>query len=204
MYTHRAWGKRLNHALNYGMGADKFSLMTELPLSEARTLVERYHEVYPGIRRNFHEGIQRQLLRDRTLVNCFGRRRTFLDRKSSSLLKEAYSFIPQSNTADIINRWGVLPFYYEERFADVWILRQVHDSVDFQIPLRLGSHRIAEIIADMNTSLTQTLTWKHREFVIPAEFKVGFNLGQLTKLTINETLQGQLQTIVEDGNAKGN
>ena len=202
--TYRDWGKRLNHALNFDMSADKFSLMTELPLRLSRQLVEEYHSIYPAVRRNFHQSVVSQLQRNRTLTNCFGRSRLFLDRWSDDLFRKAYSFIPQSNTADVINRWGLLPFYYEERFKDVWLMRQVHDSIDFQIPRSLGAFRIAELLKEMKDSLERELNWKGRKFVIPAEFKLGAtSLGDRRSIKFDDTLVLQIEAILKgEQNAK--
>jgi DNA polymerase I-like protein with 3'-5' exonuclease and polymerase domains/uracil-DNA glycosylase len=65
--THREWGKRLNHALNFGMGPGLFSYMLEIPEKEGKVLVEAYHRAYPGVRQNYHRWVRDQLSKNRIL-----------------------------------------------------------------------------------------------------------------------------------------
>jgi len=174
--THRYWGKQCNHAFNFGRGYKSFSYDLEIPESEGKELWMSYHRTYPCIRQVFHKWVQGSL-GNCTLTNSFGRKFLFLNRWGEELFKQAYAFIPQSNTADIINRWGLNEFYYNDKFKDIELLRQVHDSINFQIPIRLGSYRIAEIITKMKISLERTLQFRDKRWTIPAEFSLGYHLG---------------------------
>ncbi|MBT7188291.1 hypothetical protein HN911_13305, partial [Candidatus Bathyarchaeota archaeon] len=88
-------GKRANHGLNYDLGYRTFAIYYQIPEREAAFIVERYHQIYPGVR-EWHASIREELSKSRTLRNCFGRKRTFMDRWGHELFKEAYSYIPQS------------------------------------------------------------------------------------------------------------
>lgn len=192
--THRYWGKKCNHALNYGMGYSKFSYMLEIPEKQGKHLVEAYHKAYPGVRQSYHNWVRTQLSKNRTLTNAFGRKYLFLDRWGDQLFHQAYAFIPQSNTADIINRRGLIPIYYDkEEFGEVELLRQVHDSINFQIPLSAGIEGHIRAIQEIKRLLEEEIIWKTRTFIIPAEFSVGLNLGEQKDLRIDQDLRGQLE-----------
>lgn len=199
--THRFWGKTCNHALNFDLGYKKFSYMLEITEKEGLALVQKYHEIYPDVRSGYQLQIkEQQLSRNRTVTNCFGRKFLFFDRWGDELFKKAYAFPAQSNTAEIINRWGLLEFYYNEEFKDVDLLRQVHDSINFQLKINLGAKRMANLLIRMKRSLERPLHWADREFVIPSEWSVGTkNLGEQTELRMEneDELTKQLKGIIK-------
>ena len=190
--THRHWGKKCNHALNYGMGYKLFSYRLELIESEGRSIWDLYHAAYPGIQHSYHQWVRNKLSKDRSLTNAFGRTYLFLDRWGEPLFNQAYSFIPQSNTADIINRLGIIPIYYSRVFNNVEILRQVHDSINFQLPISSGLDEHMRVLRAIKAGLEQPIRWKTYEFIIPAEFKVGLRLDPMVGLDVDGKLEEQL------------
>ena len=177
-------GKRANHGLNYDLGYKSFAVYYQIPESESRFIVERYHQIYPGVRR-WHAVIRDELQRTRTLTNLFGRRRVFMDRWGYDLWKEAYSYIPQSTVAEVVNQRGVR-FVYERQdlFAPVELLNTVHDSLIYQVPLSAGIEYIAETILTVKANLERPLTARGREFSIPVDTKIGFTLGESEMLEL--------------------
>jgi len=141
--------------------------------------------------------VQQQLsAHNRTLTNCFGRKRKYYGRWDDSLFKEAYSFIPQSTVADKINRHGMLPIWRDqETFQNVELLNQVHDSIVFQIPLSIGLAEHEKLLRKIKRLLEQPIEWLGTSFVIPAEFEVGTCLGALKKLDFKQELSKQLEEI---------
>lgn len=178
-FTWRFWGKKCNHSLNYDLGYKSFAIVTELTERDSKLLVERYHHVYPGVRQ-YHAWIRAKLGKDRTLENCMGRRRVFLDRWGDDLFKEAYAFIPQSTVADIINDRGLNYIYYNQStFRPVDLLNQVHDSIVFQMNYHIFSWaQQAEVILRLQDSLQSPIRWRGTEFVIPADINAGFSLNK--------------------------
>ena len=59
-HSERFWGKKANHGLNYDLGYKSFALYYELPEREAKAIVERYHQAYPGVRQTFHAEVRKQ------------------------------------------------------------------------------------------------------------------------------------------------
>jgi uracil-DNA glycosylase family 4 len=167
----RQWGKRANHGLNYDLGYRTFALYYEISENDAKYIVDRYHQAYPGIRQSFHIQVRQMLSVNRTVVNCMDRRRLFLDRWGDELFKSAYSFIPQSTVADIINERGINYIYYNSDFAPIELLLQIHDSIVFQIPRTLPLDDHASLLWRIKRYLETPLRWKSNSFVIPAEIK---------------------------------
>ena len=175
--SERDWGKRCNHALNYGMGQQQFSVVYEISVQEATVLRAEYLSAYPGVV-DYWAWVQAQLRKDRTLTNPLGRKRRFLDRMGDELFKEAYSHIPQSTVADIINSRGLLPIWQEKSLFKPFILtNQEHDSLWIQAPLDLGWSEIAGRVNVILGWIEQPLEWRGREFTIPMGVKVGRTVG---------------------------
>ena len=201
-HPYRFWGKKANHGLNYDLGYKSFALYYELPEKQAKTIVEKYHAAYPGVRTTFHAHVRKQLATNRTLTNLLGRKTTFLGRRDDKLYKEAYSCIPQGTCGDLINERGLEYIYYNpDKFRRVDLLTQVHDSVGFQIPISLGWLEHARLLNDIKWSLEQPLSWRVREFVTPVDLSIGLNMGEVVELShkqwpeSDEALAAELETI---------
>ena len=93
IFSIRQMGKKSNHGLNYDMRYRRFALENEMDETESKAIVESYHrDAYPGIKL-WHNTIKNKLNENRTLENCFGRRRKFFDAWGPELFDAAYSFI---------------------------------------------------------------------------------------------------------------
>ncbi len=195
-YTWRFWGKKCNHSLNYDLGYKSFALRFEMPEPQAKMLVEKFHRVYPGIRQ-YHAWVRALLQQNRTLVNCFGRERVFLDRWGDDLFKEAYSWIPQSSIADKMNRQGINYIYYNPQlFYYLELLNQIHDSLVFQIPVSIGWEEHARMLLLIKKALETPMVWHGKEFVIPLEFKFGHNMKDTKKVELtDETVERLADTL---------
>ena len=125
-------GKRARHAGSFGMGPFRLAQMTHLPLADCENILKKYHEREPNVRHVYHKEVFDAILRDRTLFTPFGRRRIFYGRFDSAsdkekLLKEGYSYIPQSVTSDAL-KFGILSLY-EEVQSYTNFLVEAHDSL---------------------------------------------------------------------------
>jgi len=196
-------GKRANHGLNYDLGFRTFAIYYQIPEREAAFIVERYHQIYPGVR-EWHASVREELSKSRTLRNCFGRKRTFMDRWGHELFKEAYSYIPQSTVAEKLNLWGYVYIYErQDLFPEVELLNTVHDSIKFQVPLDVGADRIVEVINNIKDNLETPLEWKGREFSIPVDTHLGFTLSEAEGLewkadAVNETADADLAEEIKE------
>lgn len=181
----RQAGKKSNHGLNYGMGYRRFALENEIDESEAKKIVELYtRQAYPSLPL-WWETIERQLRKDRTLTNCFGRRCTFYDAWSTELLNAAYSFIPQSTNADCLIDATDLIYTSEEACLENWeLMANVHDSLLCQW---LGSDvmECAQAI-DLcaNVYMNPVMEYAGREFRIKTDCKIGLSWDDMRAINI--------------------
>jgi uracil-DNA glycosylase family 4 len=187
LHSERDWAKRANHAFNYGFGARSFARLHEIPYRDAKWIYDAYHSAYPGIKGSYWRYVEQCLRKDRTLETLFGRRIQFLQKWTEQLLHEAYSAIPQGTVGEMINEWGIKFIYYNEDpvFEPVQILTQVHDSVDFQIPLDLPVQEHAIILRAVINELEKPLRFKGSSFTIPADLTINLSLNKKEKRAVN-------------------
>jgi len=196
--SQRYWGKTSNHSLNYDLGYRSYAMRFELGLNEAKAIVDKYHKIYPGIRK-YHSWVREYLMHNnRRLTNLLGRTRIFLDRWEDHLFKEAYNFIPQSTVADMINEYGILHIHNNPELRKVEFLNQVHDSLVFQIPISLGLEEHARLLKLIKDKLETPLSFRGLTFKIPAEIKVGLNLGEMIECTPESIREiGDIDTLLQ-------
>lgn len=191
--SERFWGKKANHSFNYDFGYRAFSVLYEMKERDGRYIWEAYRELYTGVPQ-YHRWVQDALNKDRSLTNLFGRKVRLFDRWGDELFKQAYSFIPQSTVADIMNSRGVC-FIYERQdlFEQVQLLNVVHDSVVIQIPISAGWDYHESVLRAIKGNLEVNLTWRGQEFSIPASVKHGRNLYDMKKIKFNKSIAEQLE-----------
>lgn len=182
----RQMGKKSNHGLNYDEGYNTFALSNEIEIAEAKRVIALYHSIYPGIH-NWHEAIKRQLAKDRTLTNCFGRKIRFLDMWGDKLFKAAYSAIPQSSVGDCTNI-GMCEIYNSDLTdltagTNIDILAQVHDSVLMQVPMEFypdtpeRKAKFGALKERVYKMMSPEMEYNARKFIIYTDSKIGFNWG---------------------------
>jgi DNA polymerase-1 len=130
----RDLAKRVGHAWNYGMAPGKLvelvnNYMPKMPFTQqnAQSCYNNLNNTLHSVV-NWRELKKQQVLRTRTLENCFGRKRIFFGRLDDGTFREAYAFIPQGTVGDALNK---VMIRLEDRFdLDIaMVLGQVHDSV---------------------------------------------------------------------------
>lgn len=170
--SQRDMGKMFNHSGNYGVGAPTLALKNNMPLAPVRDGLNQYHTVlYPEVKQQFQAQIIEQLrTNSRTVQNCLGRTRKFMDRWGDDMFQDAFAFPAQSTIADIINRRG-LAFSYLH-LPQIHLVNQIHDSIEFEISSHLPWTFHAKLINSLLTSLEQPLEWQGRVFTIPCDLEV--------------------------------
>ncbi|HEY9402362.1 MAG TPA: DNA polymerase [Pyrinomonadaceae bacterium] len=104
----RDFAKRLNFGVVYGIGAQRFSMMTGIPLTEAESILSRYFQTYRGLDTWLRDAA-RKALRERTARTMSGRLARFSfdaeDRQAASLAQRNGKNMPiQGASADILKR----------------------------------------------------------------------------------------------------
>jgi hypothetical protein len=184
--TIRQAGKKSNYGLNYDMRYKRFALENEMTETDAKPIVDKYHnDAYPGIRNVFHEEVRQELKKnDRTLVNLLGRRVRLMDQAGPDLWDKAYSYKPQSTVADILLR-GVVSAYNDDSplMAHMGLRANVHDSVLVNWPDAM-QEELPAFVAKMTEYLSPELECKGRRFTLSVDVKVGPNWGAMEKLRL--------------------
>ena len=192
----RQAGKKSNHGLNYDMKYKRFALENELPENDSKELVERYHSAYPGIRQTYHQYVRNRLNKDRTLTNCFGRKRKFYDAWGPELFDSAYAFLPQSTVYDTI-RQGMYRTYWDRSriFSPIQLLDEVHDSFKFQYPESRLSDLAPVLITVALDYMNPKLVYSSREFWIGTTAKIGYNMGNMYDVELSEDVEAVRRSI---------
>lgn len=176
----REIGKACVHALNYDMQPKKFSVVAGIILDLAKKYYAAYHRAFPNIQSVFQADIRSQLQKDRTLVNPFGRKRTFFDRWGDKLFRDAYAYLPQSITADVID--SAIP-YIEEEFLDLpgepRLLLQVHDELNFET----RESELDQTVAIVKKWVERPVMIHGSPLIIPLDVMVGPNWYETKEYT---------------------
>jgi len=172
--------KKLTHGINYGEGARKISMNTDIPEKEVKEYLFKWRQAN-GKTVRWMEQVTKRAEHDGVLANVFGRKRWFF---TNRLYGESLSMLPQSTLADICFRamiglmyerinWPIelalkaspilSPLPYPAR-----LLLQVHDSLLVECPVALVSQVVRAMKAVMEQPWTQM-----GGFWVPAEFTVG-------------------------------
>lgn len=182
----RQAGKKSNHGLNYDETFVTFALTNEIEQNEAKRIIQLYHQVYPGIRQTYHESVKRQLQKDRTLTNCFGRKVRFLDAWGADLWKAGYACLPQSTVVDSLNKGMVETYRTDWICGDrggVDLLAQTHDSILLQVPAHWFSDNdgadpaFGKLLEQVYRNVSPELQYNTRRFRIATDSKIGLNWG---------------------------
>jgi len=103
----REISKRVVHAYNYGMGADKMSLITGVTVEFAQILLKIYGTLFPEIKTHYHTWVEACLKRNRTIwmPPPVEFRKIFWDDVSKpDVIRSAYSCYPQCTIGSMLKR----------------------------------------------------------------------------------------------------
>ena len=131
----------MNFGIVYGQQAFGLSQTLDIPVAEAREMIDRYFEAYPGVRTYLDETVAEAKERG-FAETMLGRKRHIPELKSSNGQQRAFgertamNHPMQGTAADIIKiaMARVSRRLEEEGFAAHMIL-QVHDELDFECPV---------------------------------------------------------------------
>jgi DNA polymerase-1 len=128
----RDFAKRLNFGVVYGIGAQRFSMMTGLPLSDAEQIMSRYFQTYRGLDTWLREAARRAV-REKQARTMSGRLARFNfdaeDRQAASLAQRNGKNMPiQGASADILKR-ALRLLHDKLRETTAEIVNIVHDEI---------------------------------------------------------------------------
>ncbi|HUS12038.1 MAG TPA: DNA polymerase [Pyrinomonadaceae bacterium] len=128
----RDFAKRLNFGVVYGIGAQRFSIMTGSSVTEAENILRKYFATYRGLDTYLHEAANRAV-RERQARTGSGRLVRFRydeqDRQQISMTKRNGKNTPiQGTSADILKR-ALRLLRDELRGTNAQIVNIIHDEV---------------------------------------------------------------------------
>lgn len=184
--TLRDLGKRVVHASNYNMGPQTFSDQLAkdnifIPITKCKRFLYAYKDRFPGLEK-WHKRIDIEVSEQKILYNLFGRPKRFLGIIGPALFRNAYSYIPQSTVAELLNK-GMINMANDYRLGkyryDIDMLLTVHDSVKTQTKIAQKENflKICHIIDD---HMSYTFTHLGRSFKIGLDAKIGLTCAGKT------------------------
>ena len=137
----RSRAKAVNFGIVYGQRAYGLSQSLHISMAEARDMIDRYYEAYPGVR-TFLDNVVARAKQTGYAETMYGRRRHIPELKAKNPQlrgfgeRTAMNHPMQGTAADIIKiaMARVSRRLEEEGFAAHMIL-QVHDELDFECPI---------------------------------------------------------------------
>ena len=178
-------GKKTRHAGNYGMAADRMSIVLlveaglNMPPAYTEWLLKQFHSIEPDIQGKFQAYVEHELNTTRRLVTPLGRERVFFDLRPGSnnadTYRKAYAFIPQSSVGD--NTGMAICQLVESGYP---VIQDNHDAITLEV--LDNDEAILDGIRALERSFDRTMRFPNgTEVNIPIEFQVGYNLKDLVQ-----------------------
>ena len=147
------------------------------------SILKALQKANPNIHEVFHKGVEECLKKDSKLICPLlikpngekqkrGRERTFYDRWSNELIKEACAEIPQHTVSNQTKFAGIR---IKRRIPDVEIILEGHDALLFQVLKEEVENlaRVAKEEFERPIDFRSCSFPRDFELVIPADFEVG-------------------------------
>jgi len=179
----RKIGKTIRHAANYDMSWRKLADLMEIPASEAKDLLSRYHYAFPKIRSIFHEKTKEIISKERKLLDAWGLPRYFSGRLNSDTFREAYAFYPQSTCTHTLNKALLRLWDWSREKKYVAIQFQIHDEIILSCePEAIDevAHKLQEAM-EIEIPILCLEDNDLRPLILPIEFKLGRNWGDMVE-----------------------
>lgn len=180
----RYLGKQSNHAFNYGEGPRQFLLSVNKRFDEtgvridyktSNTVRNGHLRNYPEIEYGYWKEIESRVRSTRTLINPFGDKRVFYGAINDALIRDAYSWIPQSIPPRIVNMAAVQLFENVTRKdRHIRTMQQGHDSLLIQAPV----DGVEEVAKEVVKLMTIPFEVNGTEITIPVDYGIGPSWGE--------------------------
>lgn len=176
--------KAVVHASNYREGPYKFSVQAGLPVRVVRELLTRYHAKRPEIHQ-WHDWVWEQVKTKGLLTTPLGDARVFYEAISAFSLtgkmtdqqwKDAIAWVPQSTVPHITDLAILGMAKLRDAGMDLWFHHQGHDSFLCSVP---EGEEVAFFSAVQPLFAAIKLVAPGGVFVIPNEFSLGYNFGDM-------------------------
>ncbi len=136
----RSRAKAVNFGIVYGQQAYGLSQSLDIPFGEAKDMIDRYFEAYPGVRSYLDETVS-QAKENGYAVTMFGRKRHIPELRSRNAQQRGFgertamNHPMQGSAADIIKMaMNEVMRRLRDQGLEAELLLQVHDELDFSVP----------------------------------------------------------------------
>ena len=167
----RSRAKAVNFGIVYGQQAYGLSQSLDIPFGEAKDMIDRYFEAYPGVRAYLDDTVAKAA-QDGYAETMFGRKRHIPELKARNAQQRGFgertamNHPMQGSAADIIKMAmnEVERRLREEGFA-AKLMIQVHDELDFSVPAdeveRLAAmvREVMENVVALEVPLDVDVSW---------------------------------------------
>lgn len=164
----RSFGKTLNFALCYGMGAKTFSRRTGYTLEQATHYRNGFFNTYPRLKQALYD-YSKQAEYKGYIQNMFGRRRRFKKGENTFM---AFNSLIQGTAGDICKIAMVR--LSQKLPEDVRMLLQIHDEILFEVPAEIADS-VRETIVETMEVLPKGINGKEFSVPIKADAGIGEN-----------------------------
>ena len=191
-------GKTLRHAGHLGAGkrraatelntqARKYKISIQINEAIAERALKIFHTKQPKIQGIFHNEIVECLKKDRKLLapipyginSKVGGLRTFYERWSEELFRQAFSYIPQRTVSDNTKAAGIR---IKRQLPQIKIYLEAHDALLFGVPESLADEWGQIIQYEFERPINfENCSLPRRSLVIPCEIEIGDNYKELKK-----------------------
>lgn len=167
----RSRAKAVNFGIVYGQQAYGLSQSLDIPFGEAKQMIDRYFEAYPGVRTYLDETVA-AAREDGYAQTMFGRKRHIPELKARNAQQRGFgertamNHPMQGSAADIIK---MAMNEVQRRLVDegfqAKLMIQVHDELDFSVPAaeveRLAAmvREVMEGVAELKVPLVVDASW---------------------------------------------
>lgn len=183
--------KQTCHSANYDIKANKF-VMNILDKSEGEVVIpvktgerylNEYHTLFPEIRGGFHSYVRACLEQNMTLVNLFGYPRKFIGQLDDDMLRESYSWIPQSTGSACLVEIAATKIQAKLESGEydpmnLSLLQEGHDSLLTQVRINHEQWAAKLLTEHMNITLTNPYG---EQFTLRSDIQIGKNWKEMEK-----------------------
>ena len=155
----RSIAKTVNFGLLYGMGPKKLSDTLGITTKEAKTIIEKYFESFPTVKRYFASIVE--LSKEQGYVETLLKRRRYFDYATAvPMVKAAYeresvNTVFQGSAADLIKlSMNKIAGVIKKRQLPVKMMLQIHDELIFEVDEKDAESVAAEFKEIMETIIT--------------------------------------------------
>ena len=183
---HRPIGKFANHGLNYGAGwktfmenVNKDADITGIAIDAkmAKRVIAAWQAVNPKTVR-WWELAKREAADKGYLVNCFGRKRIFLNLNTAG--NDIIAYLPQSTIADLLNA-ALVRLYALEAKHGFRIVLQIHDAVLVEAP----ASRWLAVARLMQQTMAMPMEINGRQLTVPVDISMsGKSWGSMKEVKL--------------------